>query len=82
MKIERLAGKFAAKEATLKALGTGLASGICWLDVEVLREKSGAPRIRLGGRASAIALRAGIRAVHVSITHSGTQALAFVVAET
>ena len=66
---EHLAGRFAAKEAVLKVLGTGWRGGIQWTDVEVLKEPSGQPRIRLTGECRRIADELGIVSWHVSISH-------------
>lgn len=75
-----LAGRFAAKEAVLKAMGTGLRA--CrWRDVEVRREPSGRPVVVLGGRLAARAREAGIVAFHVSISHSKDYAVAMAIAE-
>ena len=52
---EHLAARFAAKEAAMKALGTGLSSGVSWHDFEVLREGSGAPRLAIAGRVGRVA---------------------------
>jgi holo-[acyl-carrier protein] synthase len=78
---ERLAGRFAVKEAVLKALGTGKALGILWRDVETVRGRGGAPEARLHGEAKGWLARRGGDRVHVSITHDGGKALAFVVIE-
>jgi len=67
------AGKFAAKEAFLKALGTGLAYGIRWKDIEVRNDKRGTPYLELSGKASALL---GGRKVAVSISHSKSTAVA------
>lgn len=76
----RLAARFAAKEATMKALGVGLgAFGLH--DVWVEREESGRPRLRVEGRAAALAEEAGVSRWHVSLTHTDTLAEAVVVAE-
>ncbi|WP_051275869.1 holo-ACP synthase [Desulfovirgula thermocuniculi] len=72
------AARFAAKEAVLKALGTGLTGGICWRDVEVVRE-NGAPGVRLRGRAAGLAAARGVEGVLLSLSHEGPFALAFVV---
>jgi len=77
---EHLAGRFAAKEAILKALGTGLSQGIEWTDIEVARADSGAPEVRLRGHALAIADRLGIRSWFVSISHAGALAMASAIA--
>jgi holo-[acyl-carrier protein] synthase len=73
---EHLAGRFAAKEAVLKVLGTGWRGGIAWTDVEVLREPSGQPRIALTGESARIANELGIARWHVSISHIETHATA------
>lgn len=68
-KANSYAARFAAKEAVMKALGTGLSSG-SWQDVEILTEASGKPSVRLGGYFAAIAQEMGVTAIHVSLTHS------------
>jgi holo-[acyl-carrier protein] synthase len=73
-----LAARFAAKEACFKALGTGWSAGLGFHDVEVVRGGLGMPEIRLGGEAEARARRAGITAIHVSLTHETTMAAAVV----
>jgi holo-[acyl-carrier protein] synthase len=80
-KFERYAGRFAAKEATMKALGTGWSRGVRWVDLEVLREKSGRPTIVLSGEAKAVADRLGVKRILLSITHTAAQALAQVIFE-
>jgi len=80
-KAERLAGRFAAKEAVMKALGTGKSQGILWKDIETLRARSGKPEVRLHGQAVKWAKLRGGGAVHVSITHDGGKAMAFVILE-
>ncbi len=75
---ERLAARFAAKEAVSKALGTGIGE-IDWKDVEVVTEESGAPRLVLHGRAAALAGEKGIYNFSLSLTHDADLALAFVV---
>ena len=78
---ERLAGRFAVKEALMKALGTGKSQGILWRDVETVRGRSGKPEVRLHGQAMLwMTLRGGV-AVHVSIAHDGGKAVAFVILE-
>ncbi|MEM7229520.1 MAG: holo-ACP synthase [Planctomycetota bacterium] len=76
---ERYAGRFAAKEAVLKALGTGWSSGIAWTDVEVLRAPSGQPGVRLTGEAAAIAARRGIDHWLISLSHTDDLAMASVI---
>ena len=78
---ERLAGRFAVKEAVLKALGTGKSQGILWRDVETLRGHLGKPEVRLHGQAVNWATLRGFGAAHVSITHDGGKAVAFVILE-
>lgn len=73
--------RFAAKEALLKALGTGWSSGIRWADVEVCREEGKAPVIRLHDEAARIAARMEVRTIHVSLSHSDENAVATVVLE-
>ena len=75
-----LAGRFAAKEATMKALGTGV-RGVAWKDIEVIRAPSGAPSIRLHGRAKARAERLGVQEISLSMSHSREYAVAFVVTQ-
>lgn len=77
----RLAARFAAKEAALKALGTGLSQGIRWRDVEVVRRPGAPPALALHGAAARIARRRGIERLHVTLSHEGPFALAVVVAE-
>jgi holo-[acyl-carrier protein] synthase len=78
---ERLAARFAAKEAGMKALGTGLRHGITWRDVEVVRQPGGRPMLRLGGVAAEFAARLGCKRAHLSLTHTAEQAMAFVILE-
>jgi holo-[acyl-carrier protein] synthase len=80
-KFERYAGRFAAKEAAMKALGTGWRRGVRWVDVEVVRESSGRPTMALSGEAGKIAEGLGVRRIALSITHTETQALAQVIFE-
>jgi len=76
----RLAARYAAKEATLKALGTGLRHGK-WTEVEVIRDDQGKPILRLGGRFAEMARERGISTFHLSMTHGRDFAVAQVVAE-
>ena len=80
LRAPQLAARFAAKEATMKALGTGR-QGIGWRDIEVVSEPSGRPRLALHGAARQRAADLGWKAVDLSLTHSRTQALALVVVE-
>jgi holo-[acyl-carrier protein] synthase len=78
---ERYAGRFAAKEAAMKALGTGWRRGVRWVDIEVVREPGGKPTLRLAGQAGVFAAQLGVRNIALSITHSGDTALAEVIFE-
>jgi holo-[acyl-carrier protein] synthase len=78
---QKLAARFAAKEAVMKALGTGWARGVTFLQIEVVREASGRPTIRLSGEAEAIARAMGATEVHLSLSHEREHAVAFVVME-
>src|SRR5688572_33512520 len=73
---EHLAGRFAAKEAVLKVLGTGWRGGIAWTDIEILKEPSGQPKIALSGECARVADDLGIARWHVSISHIETHATA------
>jgi holo-[acyl-carrier protein] synthase len=76
----RLAARFAAKEATLKAFGLGLRD-VKWTDIEVVRDPLGKPAIRLDGRLAELARERGITRLHLSLSHSKDYAIAQVVAE-
>ncbi|MGH9100550.1 MAG: holo-ACP synthase [Acidimicrobiales bacterium] len=78
--VQRLAARFAAKEATMKALGGGVGS-FGWRDVEVVRLDTGQPALHLCAAAAALASRRGVARWHVSLTHTSTVAIAMVVAE-
>ena len=78
---ERLAARFAAKEAGMKAIGTGLRRGVRWQDVEVMRQPGGRPSLRFSGRAAEIAAALGCRRTHLSLSHTPEQAIAFVILE-
>jgi holo-[acyl-carrier protein] synthase len=80
-KFERFAGRFAAKEAAMKALGTGWSGGVRWRDIEVVREASGKPTLQLAGVARQVADRLGVKTIALTITHSGNLALAEVIFE-
>jgi holo-[acyl-carrier protein] synthase len=75
-----LAARFAAKEAVMKALGTGL-GGVRFADVEVVRAGSGAPRLEVSGLAAQRARALGVTSWHLSLTHTGSVAAAVVVAD-
>ncbi len=80
-KFERYAGRFAAKEAAMKALGTGWRRGVRWQDIEVVREPSGKPKLALRGAAGELALQLGVKQISITITHSAKEALAQVIFE-
>ncbi len=80
-RIAHYAARFAAKEAVLKALGTGWSGGIRWTDVEVVRDPAGAVTVRLAGQAKKVAARRRIRRVHLNITHAQKYAAAVAIAE-
>lgn len=80
-KAERYAGRFAAKEAAMKALGTGWRKGVRWVDIEVVRAPGGKPSLQLAGQAREIATQLGVKNISLSITHSGNTALAQVIFE-
>jgi holo-[acyl-carrier protein] synthase len=78
---ERYAARFAAKEAAMKALGTGWSRGVRWRDIEVAREPGGKPTLHLAGVARQIADQLGVKHISLTITHSGNLALAQVIFE-
>jgi holo-[acyl-carrier protein] synthase len=80
-KYESYAGRFAAKEAVMKALGRGWGARVRWLDIEVARAASGKPEIVLHDQTAKLAAELGIRRWAVSITHTGGHGLAFVIAQ-
>jgi holo-[acyl-carrier protein] synthase len=80
-RFERYAARFAAKEAGMKALGTGWSSGVRWRDFEVVNLPGGRPTLRLHGAAAEIAARQGVRAISLSLTHTTALGMAFVVFE-
>lgn len=77
---EHAAARFAAKEAVLKAFGTGFADGLRWTDVEVINDRAGRPGIRLHGAADALAARRGLATVEISLSHTADLAIAHAVA--
>ena len=80
-RIERYAARFAAKEASMKALGTGWSRGIRWRDIEVYREPGRRPTIRFHGRAGEFAARMGVKNAALSLSHTAEQAIASVILE-
>lgn len=79
-RIERLSGRFAAKEAVLKALGTGFGAGVAFTDVLIHRAPGAAPEVRLTGGAAKAAAALGVTAWQLSISHAGGMAMASVLA--
>lgn len=77
---EKLAGRFAAKEAVLKLMGTGWRGKIAWTDIEVVNNAAGQPEVTLGGEVKKIADKLGIKHISVSITHTANFAIASAVA--
>jgi holo-[acyl-carrier protein] synthase len=80
-KYESYAGRFAAKEAVMKALGRGWGAKVRWLDIEVVRARSGKPDILLHDKTAQCAAELGIRRWVLSITHTKEHGLAFVIAQ-
>lgn len=80
-KYESYAARFAAKEATMKALGHGWGGEVGWTEIEVVRPAGGRPEIRLHGKTAALARRLGIRRFALALTHTAETAMAEVVAE-
>jgi holo-[acyl-carrier protein] synthase len=78
---ERLAARFAAKEAGMKAIGTGLRGGVTWKDVEVLRLPGQRPVLKFSGKAAEFAARLGCKRTHLSLSHTADQAIAHVILE-
>lgn len=79
-RIEKLAGRFAAKEAVLKMIGTGWRGGIAWTDIEVVNNSMGRPIVEISGEVKRIADEAGIEQITLSITHTANFAIASAVA--
>src|ERR1700689_4537927 len=75
------AARFAAKEAAMKAMGTGWNRNVGWREIEVVRERGQAPTIMLSGKAAEYGRRKGITAFHLTITHTAASAMAHVIAE-
>ena len=80
-RIERYAARFAAKEAAMKALGTGWSRGIRWRDIEVYRQPGSRPTIRFHGSAAEFAARINAKNVALSLSHTPEQAIASVILE-
>jgi holo-[acyl-carrier protein] synthase len=80
-RFESYAGRFAAKEAVMKALGHGWGAQVRWLDIEVARAHSGKPSIVLHNKTETLAARLGIRSWALSITHTAQYGMAYVIAQ-
>jgi holo-[acyl-carrier protein] synthase len=80
-RVERYAARFAAKEAAMKALGTGWSHGVRWRDCEVVRLPGGRPTIKFHGRAGEIAATLGVKNTALSLSHTAEQAIAQVILE-
>ena len=78
--IEKLAGRFAAKEAVLKLIGTGWQGKIAWTDIEVVNNSAGQPEVTITGEVERIAKKLGITQISVSITHTANFAIASAIA--
>jgi len=80
VQLERLAAHFAAKEAVMKALGTGLRQGVRWRDIEIRHHPSGQPYVSLTGPTRELARSRGIGTIHVSLSHGRMYAVASAIA--
>jgi holo-[acyl-carrier protein] synthase len=80
-RFERYAGRFAAKEAGMKAIGTGWKRGVRWQDFEVSNLPSGRPTLRLHGVAAELAEKMGVKSISLSITHTAEMGMAQVILE-
>lgn len=78
---QHFAGRFCAKEALFKALGTGWSQGVKWTDADVTKQSSGCPEIILSGKAAELAEQAGVEKIWLSLSHSDGYAAATVVLE-
>ena len=80
-RVERYAARFAAKEAAMKALGTGWNHGVRWRDCEVVRAPGGRPTMTFHGKAAEFAARLGVRNIALSLSHTTEQAIAQLILE-
>lgn len=80
-RVRYMASRFAAKEAALKALGTGLAQGIKWHDVNVSNAESGQPMLSFTGKAKEIADQKGVAHIHISLSDEQAYAISYVILE-
>jgi holo-[acyl-carrier protein] synthase len=78
---ERLAARFAAKEAGMKALGTGQSRGVTWRSIEVVRYPGQRPTLRFTGKAAEFAAQMGCKRAHLSLSHTADLAIAHVILE-
>ena len=79
-RIEKLAGRFAAKEAVMKLIGTGWRDGIAWTDIEVVNNPLGQPIVTITGKVKELADQQGVEQITLSITHTSNFAIASAVA--
>src|SRR5579872_6917487 len=79
--VERFAARFAAKEAAMKALGTGASRGVTWRSIEVAHAPGGRPVVRFSGKTAEIAGQLGVEQVWLSLTHTESTAMAMVILE-
>jgi holo-[acyl-carrier protein] synthase len=80
-RVERYAARFAAKEAAMKAIGTGWNHGVAWRDIEVCRQPGGRPTIAFHGKAAEFAAKLGARHIALSLSHTEEYAIAQVILE-
>jgi len=80
-RVERYAARFAAKEAAMKALGTGWNHGVTWRDIEVVRAPGGRPTLTFHGKAAEFAAKLGTKHIAISLSHTAEQAIAHVILE-
>ena len=80
-RVSYVAGRWASKEAAVKALGSGFSAGIGFHDVEIVTLKNGRPELRLHGRAEELARSLGVKSLHVSISHERDMAGAMIILE-
>jgi holo-[acyl-carrier protein] synthase len=80
-RVERFAARFAAKEAGMKAIGTGWSHGVRWRDIEVVRQPGGRPTIAFHGKAAEFAVKLGVAHVALSLSHTPEMAIAQVILE-
>ncbi|MCF8720303.1 holo-[acyl-carrier protein] synthase [Nitrospina gracilis Nb-211] len=79
---KHFAARFAAKEAILKSIGTGMAGGITWRDLEILNHESGQPALNITGKCREICDALKLKDIHISMSHDNMYAIAQAVAET